>query len=427
MKETTGVGEKAPRAFLVNLYDTADTLAGGIIEAESFARELGSLADTLGLDAAAQETVYIREKRSRFGMGTGKARELAEKAAALEADCLVFDRELSPSQQRNWEDLTGIPVIDRQELIIQIFAGRARTKEAELQAALAELRYTLPRLQHKYIDLNRQRGGRYGTRGSGETRLETDRRLVEQKIHRLEGELEDVRRRREVQRGQRRRQGIQVCALVGYTNAGKSSLLNALTGAEVLVEDKLFATLDSTSRRLELPGGLPVLLVDTVGFIRKLPHFLIDAFRSTLEEAALADLLIHVLDASDPGRDQYYETTLSVLRELGADHIPAIVVLNKMDKQGGAEDLKCSEKPYAGAIPVSAVTGQGFPELLGQMERLLSPSIQRFRFPLDRTDLEALLHRSGTVLVKKYEAGYIEMEARVDEKTAGRLKQYRVV
>jgi GTP-binding protein HflX len=402
MKETAGVEEKAPRAFLVSLYDANDKITG--TEAESLAREFGSLADTLALDVAARETVYIREAHARVGMGTGKARELAEKAAALEVDCLVFDRELSPSRQRNWEDLTGIPVIDRQELIIRIFAGRAKTREAELQSALAELRYSLPRLQHKYIDLNRQRGGRYGTRGSGETRLETDRRLVEQKIHRLEGELEEVRRQRAVQRSQRERQGIPVCALVGYTNAGKSSLLNALTGAGVLAEDKLFATLDSTSRRLELPGGLSVLLVDTVGFIRRLPHFLIDAFRSTLEEAVLSDLLIHVLDASDPAMDRYYETTLSVLRELGADHIPAIVALNKIDRRDGTEagaeipeDLKTR---YDGAVPLSAVTGRGLPELLGRMEGMLSAPVCRFMFPQDRTDLAALLYRSGTVLVE---------------------------
>jgi GTP-binding protein HflX len=426
MKEMTGVEEKAPRAFLVSVYDAApgDKITGA--GAESLAREFGSLADTLGLDAAARETVYVRGKHSRFGMGTGKARELAEKAAALEADCLVFDRELSPSRQKNWEDLAGIPVMDRQELIIRIFAGRARTREAELQAALAELRYSLPRLQHKYIDLNRQRGGRYGTRGSGETRFETDRRLVEQRIHRLEGELEELRRQRGVQRKQRGRQGIPVCALVGYTNAGKSSVFNALTGAGVLAEDKLFATLDSTSRRLELPGGLPVLLADTVGFIRRLPHFLIDAFRSTLEEAAGADLLIHVLDASDPAVDGYYETTLSVLRELGAGHIPAIVLLNKIDKMAGAEAPEDLTARYAGAIPFSAVTGRGFPELLRRIESLLSPAVRRFRFPQDRTDLAALLYRSGTVLVEKYEAGYIEMEARVDEKTAGRLRQYTV-
>jgi GTP-binding protein HflX len=449
MKDSTYLSsceEKAPRAFLVSVYDTGsknDKLAG--LEAESLAKELGSLADTLGLEVAAGETVYVRGKSSRYGMGTGKAGELAEKARALEADCLVFDRELSPSRQKNWEELAGIPVIDRQELIIQIFAGRAKTREAELQAALAELRYSLPRLQHKHIDLNRQRGGRYGTRGSGETRLETDRRLVEQRIHRLEGELEEVRRQREVQRRQRQRAGIPVCALVGYTNAGKSSLLNALTGAGVLAEDKLFATLDSTSRRLELPGGLPVLLVDTVGFIRRLPHFLIDAFRSTLEEATTADLLIHILDASDPAMDRHYETTLSVLRELGAGgpevdgppvngppvngppvrYIPSILLLNKADRREEA-DIEDLVKRYAGAIPFSALTGRGLPELLGRMESLLSGAARRFRFPQDRTDLAALLYRSGTVLAKKYGADYIEMEARVDEKTAGKLRQYTV-
>jgi GTP-binding protein HflX len=427
MKEMFDAVKKAPRAFLISVSDASAVRdeKTSVIEGGALERELESLAYTLGLEIAGRETVHVREKSPQYGMGTGKALELSEKAAASQADCLVFDRELSPSQQRNWEELTTISVIDRQELIIQIFAGRARTREAELQAALAELNYSLPRLQHKYIDLNRQRGGRYGTRGSGETRLEADRRLVEQRIHRLEEELEEVRRQREVQRRQRRRQGIPVCALVGYTNAGKSSILNALTGAGVLAEDKLFATLDSTSRRIELPGGLPVLLVDTVGFIRRLPHALIEAFHSTLEEAAMADLLIHVLDASDPAIDEYYETTLLVLRELGADQIPAIPALNKADKVD-AEVLEDVGKRYAGAIPLSAVTGRGFPELLGRAESLLSPQVSRFRFPPARTDLEALLHRNGTVLVKKYGDDYIEMEARVDEKTAGRLRQYMV-
>jgi GTP-binding protein HflX len=304
-------------------------------------------------------------------MGTGKAEELAKKAASLEADCIVFDRDISPSQQRNWEDLSGISVIDRQELIIQIFAGRAQTREAELQVRLAELMYKLPRLQHKYIDLSQQRGGRYGTRGSGETRLETDRRQVEQRIHKLKKELEKVKSQRQVRRKLRERQGVPVCALVGYTNVGKSSILNALTGAGVLTEDKLFATLDSTSRRLKLPMGRQILLVDTVGFVRRLPHSLINAFRSTLEEVSSADIILNILDASSFDIKSQYETTLSVLRELNAEMIPMLIVLNKIDKLEIKDDLEALLELYPESIPVSAKDGSGLKELCGYVENKL--------------------------------------------------------
>jgi GTP-binding protein HflX len=341
MKKVYETKERPKRAFLVGIKE----------ETEVPGRELTGLVETLGLEIAGRERTAPRDKQPKFGVGTGKAEELAEKALAAGADCIVLDWNPSPSQQRNWENLAGIPVVDRQELIIGIFAQRARTREAELQVKLAELTYSLPRLSHKYIDLSRQRGGRYGTRGAGETRLETDRRLVERRIHQLERELETVRKQRQVQRRQRERQGIPLCAIVGYTNAGKSSLLNAFTGADVFVEDKLFATLDATTRRFEPEPGFPALLTDTVGFIRQLPHSLVNAFRSTLEETALADLLIHVLDASDSGIGVFYETTLSVLGELGAGEIPAITVLNKIDRL---------ETPASAAVP---------PELAGLLSR----------------------------------------------------------
>jgi len=361
--------EQRKRVLLVSISDgKKDKGEDAPATDVSTGSELRGLAETLELEIVGHEIIRIRERQPKFGMGSGKAEELAEKAKQLEADCLVFDWDPSPSQQRNWEALAEIPVIDRQELIIRIFAERAATREADLQVQLAQLNYRLPRLTHKYIDLSRQRGGRYGTKGSGETLLETDRRQIEQRIHRLEKEIEQVIKQRQVQRRQRERQGVPVCAIVGYTNAGKSSLLNALTGASVFVEDKLFATLDATTRRFEPTPGMTALLTDTVGFIRRLPHSLIKAFRSTLEEASHANLLIHVLDISDPDIDEYYKTTVSVLRELGAGDIPIVTVLNKIDRL----DPEQREAQLAGflesgrfpeSIAVSVKTETGLKEL----------------------------------------------------------------
>ena len=375
MQKVYETEERSKRAFLVSIEENA----GPPDRRESFARELRGLTESLGLEIVGQELIRVRDKQPKFGMGSGKAAELVEKAAAVQADCMVFDCNPSPSQQRNWENLAGIPVIDRQELIIRIFAGRASTREAELQVKLAELSYFLPRLSHKYIDLSRQRGGRYGTRGSGETRLETDRRKIEQRINRLEKELEEVRKQRHIQRRQRERQGLPVCAIVGYTNAGKSSLLNALTGADVLVEDKLFATLDATTRRFEPEPGTAALLTDTVGFIRQLPHSLVNAFRSTLEEASLADILIHVLDASDQDIENFYQTTLSILGELGATEIPAVTVLNKIDRLADAKTEQAgtgfSQEEllvrFPGSLAVSAKNGTGFKGLKKRIMAML--------------------------------------------------------
>jgi GTP-binding protein HflX len=355
------------KAFLVGIRN--HSISGA--EASAMTAELAGLADTLGLEIAGGETVHLRGKSARYGMGSGKAEEIAGKAVELEAECIVFDSEISPSQQRNWEKLSGISAVDRQELIIRIFASRARTREAVLQSELAELLYALPRLSHKYVNLARQRGGSYGTRGAGETRLETDRRLIQQRINALKSELEEVRKNRQVQHRRRERRETPVCALVGYTNAGKSSLHRALTGSDVYVEDKLFATLDPTARRTRTPSGKNIIMVDTVGFIRRLPHNLVDAFRSTLEEAVQADLLLHVLDISDPAAEAHTGTVLSVLRDLGAEKIPLITVYNKADLLTG--ETPCPEGlPGENGVVVSARNKEGLAELWNLLEKTVN-------------------------------------------------------
>jgi len=388
MQKLHDTQEKPKKAFLVSINEDKNN--------ESQCNELRGLSESLGLEIVSHEKIRVREKNPKFGIGSGKVEELSQKAADFKADLFVIDwnsqkqqqgRQVefpSPSQQRNWENTCGIPVLGRQELIIRIFADRASTREAELQVKLAELTYFLPRLTHKYIDLSRQRGGRYGTKGSGETKLETDRRKIEKRITDLEKDIEQIKKQRQMQRKQRERNKMPVCAIVGYTNAGKSSLLNALTGAGVKAEDKLFVTLDAVTRRFQLTPDVQVLLTDTVGFIRQLPHSLIKAFRSTLEEAALADIIIHVLDASAPDIDDNNETTISVLRELGAENIPIITLLNKIDSlhlaigneqvnligdeqlMGTLEGFLCR---FPGSIAVSAKTGAGLGEF---KEKLLT-------------------------------------------------------
>jgi GTP-binding protein HflX len=355
--------DKAKKAFLVSILDNNNSNAQ--------ADELKGLCETLELEIIAHEKIRVREKSPKFGIGSGKTLELSQKASEMQADLMVFDFNPNPSQQRNWEEIAGIPVLDRQEIIIKIFARSAITREAELQVKLAELSYFLPRLTHKYIDLSRQRGGRYGTKGAGETKLETDRRKIEKRINLLEKEIEQVRKQRQQQRRQRERSGVPVCEIVGYTNSGKSSLLNSLTGADVLAEDKLFATLDAVTRRFEPEPGSPVLLTDTVGFIRNLPHTLIKAFHSTLEEAALADILIHILDASDPAIESHYQTTINVLKELKANEIPVITVLNKIDKLPDTSAIEELQDHFKDSIAISVKNGIGLDTLKNRILELI--------------------------------------------------------
>lgn len=403
-------------AFLIGAYfDRADEA-----EASSLLEELAELVGTLGIAIAGQACVFVRDRNKRYLTGSGKAHELIEEARQCGADCIVFDNELAPAQQRAWEEEGDITVIDREEVILDIFRMRAQTREARLQVELARMQYSLPRLARMWSHLDRQRGGSGGgkgggsaSRGEGEQQIEVDRRLARSRIERIKEELDDVRRVRQTQRKQRTDEGICQASIVGYTNAGKSSLLNLLAGADVLAEDKLFATLDPTTRRIELPDGQTLLLTDTVGFVRNLPHRLVEAFKATLEEAVLADFLIHVLDASAPEVFAFHETTLSVLRELGAADKPTITVLNKIDLLGGDEARLHELKRHfdRDAVLVSVRTGEGIPALINRVTDLMIDRVARLelRLPQSRQDLVALLHREGKVLSTDYDGNDILM------------------
>ncbi len=389
-------------------------------------KELESLVDTMGAETVKSLVVPLKKRNPKFFVGTGKADEITEFAKKLSAEVIIFDNDLSPGQQRNFEELSGKAVIDRHEVILDIFAGRATTREAVLQVGLARMEYSLPRLTRAWTHLSRQRGGSKGTRGEGETQLEVDRRIVMNKITRLKKELLKVRLHRDTLRKQRSALSIPTGALVGYTNAGKSSLLNALTGSNAFVEDKLFATLDPTTRKVVLPGGHKILLTDTVGFIRKLPHDLVDAFRSTLEETVLADFLIHVLDLSHPEVEEQYRITMEVLNELGAGEKPMILVFNKIDLDTNTTDSLNIEIDNPDALYISAKTEKGLEKIFEKVEEILNKDkhIISLLIPTDRYDLISMIHREGTVLDEDYKETGSIIKARVPVKVYNKLKEY---
>ena len=363
--------------------------------------ELRELVTTLGIGIQHEVQLSIRKPQAKFLLGTGKAEEMIEQAKAHNCDVIVFDNELTPAQQRNWEQAADdkILVIDRQEVILDIFGKRAQTKEAVLQVELARLEYNLPRLKSAWTHLSRQRGGGSTQRDAGETQQELDQRMVRTQITRVKRELESVIQHRHVQRKKRMTVPVPTCAIVGYTNAGKSSLLNQLTNSDILVEDKLFATLDPTSRRCPLPSGQPLIITDTVGFVRNLPHRLVNAFKATLEEAVVSNFLIHVLDVNSPEIEAHAETTLSVLHGLGADEKRIITVFNKIDDLW-SEDIRLTLSfRYPEALFVSAHTGEGIPELLERIEAIVESDFAQLRLiiPHNRYDLVARLHREGGV------------------------------
>jgi GTP-binding protein HflX len=363
--------------------------------------ELRELVTTLGIGLEHERIISIRKPQAKFLVGSGKAEELIEEAKAHNCDVIVLDNELTPAQQRNWEKAADdkILVIDRQEVILDIFGKRAQTKEAVLQVELARLEYNLPRLKSAWTHLSRQRGGGSMQRDAGETQLELDQRMVHTKISRVKRELEGVIKHREVQRKKRMTVPVPTCAIVGYTNAGKSSLLNKLTNSHILAEDKLFATLDPTSRRCPLPSGQPLVVTDTVGFVRNLPHRLVDAFKATLEEAIVSNFLIHVLDVNSPEIDAHAKTTLDVLGDLGAKDKKILTVFNKVDDLWDDTIIPALKVSYPGALFISAHTGEGIPELLKQIEAIIESDFAQLRLliPHDRYDLVARLHREGGV------------------------------
>lgn len=363
--------------------------------------ELRELVTTLGIGIQHEVQLAIRKPQAKFLLGTGKAEEMIEQANTHNCDVIVFDNELTPAQQRNWEQAADdkILVIDRQEVILDIFGKRAQTKEAVLQVELARLEYNLPRLKSAWTHLSRQRGGGSTQRDAGETQQELDQRMVRTQITRVKRELESVIQHRHVQRKKRMTVPVPTCAIVGYTNAGKSSLLNQLTNSDILVEDKLFATLDPTSRRCPLPSGQPLIITDTVGFVRNLPHRLVNAFKATLEEAVVSNFLIHVLDVNSPEIESHAETTLSVLNGLGADEKKIITVFNKIDDLW-SEDIRLTLSfRYPEALFVSAHSGEGIPKLLERIEAIVESDFAQLRLliPHDRYDLVARLHREGGV------------------------------
>ena len=408
--------ERVQRALLISL----DT---GEYDAEISLAELEELVKTAGADPA----FTLLQKRpapdTATCLGSGMAREAADLIAREGLDLAVFDRELTPTQIRNLEELFGVRVIDRTTLILDIFAQRARSREGKLQVELAQLKYLLPRLSGQGTGLSRLGGG-IGTRGPGETQLETDRRHIRRRISHLRRELDQVEADRALLSRRREKTGVLTVALVGYTNAGKSTLMNRLTDAGVLAEDKLFATLDPTARALKLPGGRTVLLVDTVGLIRRLPHHLVEAFKSTLEQAASADVLLNICDASDPEAGEHLRVTEELLTSLGAGDKPLIPVMNKWDAvtdPGAAPHLP-------GAVTIIALKGEGVEALLAAVEAALPVKTVdvELLLPFAKTGLAARLREEGALLTEEYVPQGLRLTARVDDRLRALTREYEV-
>ncbi len=393
--------EKITRALLVSV-DTGD------FDAEASLAELEELVKSAGAVPEFTLTQKLQRPESATFVGSGKLLEIKELCEAQELDLIVVDSELTPTQIKNIENFTDVRVIDRTTLILDIFAQRARSKEGKLQVELAQLKYLLPRLTGKGIEMSRLGGG-IGTRGPGETKIETDRRHIRRRMETLKDELAEVEKHRHMLRRRREKDGVITCAIVGYTNAGKSTLMNTLTDAGVLAQDKLFATLDPTSRALKLPGGVSVMLIDTVGLVRRLPHHLVEAFRSTLEEAAQSDIIINLCDASSDEARVHLSVTNDLLESLGAQDRPIITVLNKCDLLDGS----LMPLEFESCVKISAKTGEGIDRLLEAIENNLPVRMKRVSLliPFPDAGIVSEIREKGTLLSEEYTADGVEVEA----------------
>lgn len=424
--------QAAEVAFLVGaeLYGSP-----GAISLDDSLDELELLSDTAGIHVAGRAVQRMKQIDPATFIGSGKVVEIKEEAVRLGANVIIFDDELSPRHQRELEEAFGsdLKVLDRSALILDIFAQHANTKEGALQVELAQLEYRYPRLTRQWTHLARQAGGGggrsgnggVGLRGPGETQLEVDRREITRKISKLKADLEAVRAHRGRHRQQRTKLGVPVIALVGYTNAGKSTLINKLTGASVFAADQLFATLDPTTRKLALPGGKSALISDTVGFIQKLPTTLIAAFRATLEEVAEADILIHVVDASHYNATQQIEAVEDTLAEIDVPRIPRVLALNKIDALNGEVPTFQTAEPYDAVVPISALTGKGLDNLLIEIERVMTASMVEINLllPYRRGDLLALIRENGIVDFEEHTEAGVQLRAHVPPSLASRFAE----
>jgi len=424
LKALISTTKQTERVFLIGLelkssssWQTRDSLD-----------ELSELAATAGGTVVGDGIQKLETPVAGTFIGTGKAAEFAEFCRKNDVDTVVFDDELSPAQSRNLENVFGCKVLDRTALILDIFAQRARTREGKLQVELAQLQHLLPRLTRFWGHLSRQSGGIGMRGGEGESQLETDRRRVQERIEKITGDLQAVRRHRATQRNGRQRQFWPLASIVGYTNAGKSTLLNALTGSSAVAEDKLFATLDPATRRLRLPTNQNVFLTDTVGFIRKLPHGLVEAFKATLEEVVQAELLLHVVDVSHPQSAEQIAAVNSVLAEIGADGKPTIMVLNKIDKCEGTGALEKHLHQYPNAVAISAASGEGISQLIEELGTQLRP-IREFvelSVPHGQSAVMARLHQVAQVTERDYEGENARFRARIPPHFHGEFAPYIV-
>lgn len=427
---TTDEHDNPLQALLVSVYKGSNQLS----LCEEHLQELQLLAETYGLTVIEKFPCLVRKFDAATQVTEGKLNEIIELSKQCQAGLIIFDDEISPSQQRNLEKLFGLPVIDRTELILGVFGQRAQTKEARLQIELAQRKYEAPRLKRLWTHLSRQAGSAGGgssggggyLKGEGEKQIEIDRRILKRQMEQLQREIEEVRAHRETQRSARQRSDIPIFSIIGYTNVGKSTLLNALTEAQVLVENKLFATLDTTTRKFMLPNNQEILLVDTVGFIRKLPHLLVAAFKSTLEEAMQADILLHLIDVSHPLAEEQAHTTFEVLKELGAEQKPILTIFNKVDLCQDQAMLIRLRLRYPKTVSISAKEKIGLDLLQELMVQELNKQRRsvNLRIPQSQYAIVSEVMRAGNILKQEYEENDVVIHADIPIALAGKLKRY---